>query len=990
MVILEGVYGSLIASFIYETTKSQFPDKLKRLTPGFFRANPTVIEECDKIAQQVVAKVLRKFPASESLKIYLGPEKTIKNGVLNPLFLNIFESGPVPRARMIEDLKSCSLRGEFRTGSESSSKAAEIVDYLIDEMRAAFRRNERTIGFLAFESIQDVKEKLASIEKILSRTDRGGQDGEDLTKESHTFIRSYKNFLNRLVSDLRINGVEKASKRDTFRQSLEQSYISVQAVPSGGQNILHLEKSGADFRQSIKASEIVADTQKVLIRGAAGSGKTTLVQKFISDACGQECGEPIHEEEKVPLLFPLRRLEIEYVENWTIENCFRQSIEDPALRSKIPLNLIAELRKKEGVILLLDGLDEVSEANRDNFWILVADIEKRLPLAKIVITTRNLSSVHLADGSFKSLNLKNKETYRKAKEQWRPSPEFFDFTLCPLNNEQISFLIDAWFDGLDLEYIHPSEHESLNKWPAKLKSELFTPEGSEALRLSRSPLLCALICLVFYLGDGNLPRSRRALYEKATSLLLATRDEKRKVRGPLEFESFSLELRESVLRCIALEMQEGAEGAESQSIETAKTTVISIIDSWKERNSDVQASSGEILDFLIERCAIIREPALDRVDFVHRSFMEFLAANEVVLNRGAHGVRSRILNDQWISTLTFCMDTPAGGTYFAGKLVSEMVDFVKERTAGKGAQRAAERTRLSSRIASLLSPMATYPEDFRSSFEFLSDALLPPKKEIDLVELLSIPYEYFQGKLIYDLVKAKSDQALDASGKFLAMHKDPRCASILKEGYQNLPSIELIHFINRSGRIPVPEHFALIKRIKNGSFRKKVFLDANDLISQNLRELISTSVGIRFPFDGGKFVGWDFLQYCANVTIQFASASDWQKVADSVAIRRFDSCKTLELEGCSDFNFSTISNLFPNVENLFINSCRHFSCEHFGELNRVQILEFRRVSHPIRMNFDDCPKSLHAVHFNSCNSVDWDGEPPEQVDISEGVVGNVY
>jgi hypothetical protein len=986
MALTEGVAGSLIASFLFETAKSRFPEKLRGFIPGFFRSNPTIIEECDAIGRHVISKTLSKFSSSESLKIYLGPEKTLRDGVLNPLFKNIFESGPIPRSKMIEDLKKCSVKGEFNTGSASSGKAVEIVDFIIDEMRSAFRQNERTIGFLAFESINDLKGKLNSIEGLLQKKERAKESDEVISSGTKTFIKAYKNFLNKVVADLRINGVEKASQRDSFRQRLEESYISVQAVPSGGQDILKLEKKGADFRSSVMAYQIVSEVPKLVIRGVAGSGKTTLLQKVISDACNGNHNEGGDFTDVVPLFFPLRRLEIEYVENWTIENCFQQSLEDQSLRGNVPLQLFSDLAECDNVLFLLDGLDEVSEGNRDNFWSLVSDIETRLPEARIIITTRNLSSVHLADGSFKSHNLKSKDAYRRAREQWRPSPEFFDFTLCPLNNEQVSHLIDAWFDGLDQEYVHPSEREFLDKWPAKLKSQLFSPEGTEALRLGRSPLLCALICLVFYLDDGNLPKSRRALYEKATNLLLATRDERRRVRGPLEFESFSLEMREAVLRSIALEMQEGADGGKTQSIETSRPTVLTIIDKWKDRTADVHASSDKILDFLIERCAIIREPALNRVDFVHRSFMEYLAANEIVLNRGAHGVRTRILNDQWASTLAFCMDTPTGGTYFAGMLVSEMVSYVKDVTKGGGRQKAAERRRLSSRIASLLTPMATYPEDFRSSFEFLSKELLPPRDDADLVELLSVPFIYFQDKLSFEFVKNLEPQVQEASGKFLAMHQDKRCASLLQQGYENLPSIELIHFINRSGRVPVPNHYALIKRIKNGSFRKKVFLDADDLKSHELRELISRAVGLRFPFNESKFVGWDFLPHCSDITIQYASGSDWEKVTESVAVRRFDRCRTLELEGCSDFNFHTIANLFPAVENLFINSCRHFSCEHFGHLKEVQIIEFRRVSHPIRINFDDCPTKLSAVHFNSCNSVDWDGDPGHGVDISEGVV----
>ncbi|WP_209428378.1 hypothetical protein [Pararhodobacter sp. SW119] len=368
--------------------------------------------------------------------------------------------------------------------------------------------------------------------------------------------------------------------------------------------------------------------------------------------------------------------------------------------------------------------------------------------------------------------------------------------------------------------------------------------------------------------------------------------------------------------------------------------------------------------------------------------MEYLAANETVLNRGAHGIRTRILNDQWISTLGFCMDTPTGGTYFAGKLVFEMVEFVKEKTKGGGRTRREERRRLAGRIASLLSPTSQYPEDFRQSFDFLASELLPPMHVSYINEIMPLPYEYFQDILCFANLKNHKVELQEAAGTFLAKHQDSRCSTLLRQGYERLGSIDLIHAINQSGRVPVPEHFALLQRVKNGSYRRKFFLDSNDLTNQTLRELISRSVGLRFPFDESRFVGWDFLPNCRDVSIQFASSSDWRKMIDSVQVRRFDKCSTLELDGCSDFNFKTISTLFPAVETLFLNACRHFSCDHLSELSELSLLEFRRVSHPISVDFNYHPTKLVAVHFNSCNSVDLKGEPLEQVDITEGVIGD--
>lgn len=986
MAFVGGVATSIVGSYVFETTKNKLPDAVGRYIPGFFKSNPTLISECDKIAKDVIERTLRKFSHLQSVEIYLGPENSISKGLLRPLFENIFEGGPIPRAQMRKDLRSCSVAGEL---SGPSSLVEEIVDFIIDEMRDGFRKSERTLGFVTYNSIQEIKEKINGLEELGTHLDSYLNPLTKFEAELTVFLRTYMSNLSRRVAELRINGVEKASQRDSFRQKLEESYIGVFAVPTGDDTILRMDARGASAQEAILATDLIPTIPKAIVRGMAGSGKTTLLQKLILNTVNVTNGSEEYQGQ-VPIYIPLRRLETEYIENWTIEACFASSIEEPGLRNNIPLGVFENpAHKGSGLTFYLDGLDEVSEANRNNFWHLVESIEARLPSARIIITTRNLSSVHLANGEFKVSNYDSKEAYRHAREQWRPSNHFLDFTLCPLNNEQVSHLIDAWFDGLDDAFVHPSDQPYLSRWPAELKGQLFSIDGTEALRLSRSPLLCALICLVFYLDDGNLPKSRRTLYEKSTNLLLATRDERRRVRGPQEFQDFLLESRESVLRAIALQMQEGASVTSSQSIETSRTAVIQIIDDWIVRTGERKSSAEKILDYLIERCAIIREPAHGRIDFVHRSFMEYLAANEIVLNRGAHSVRSRFENDQWHSTLSFCMDTPTGGTYFAGRLVSEMVDYVIAKAGGNGKRRAETRKRLCSRIVSLLSPLSQYPEDFRGSFEYLADQLLPPQNSESIGELLSIPFEYLQNRLRFSTIKDFSTEVQEATGRMLARHKDPRCAALLSDGFERVASVELMKVINQSGRIPVSQHFALLQRVKNGSYSGKIHLDANDLKDQGMRELISRSVGLRFPFEGSKFVGWDFLPRCKEVSLQYATAHDWEKISSSISIRRFDECVTLELVGCADFHFGTLGSLFPSVEILIIDSCRHFSSDNIGDLKALELLEFRRVSHPIRVDLSDAPSNLSDIHFSSCNSASCYGEADHDISIVEGVVADV-
>ena len=97
-----------------------------------------------------------------------------------------------------------------------------------------------------------------------------------------------------------------------------------------------------------------------------------------------------------------------------------------------------------------------------------------------------------------------------------------------------------------------------------------------------------------------------------------------------------------VLRTIAFLMQEGLDpDATDQLIEIEKKKVISFVKKWIDDNDFSALTPEEIVHFLIERCSVIREPVSNRIDFIHRSFMEYLAANEAVWQPLGHeGVRA--------------------------------------------------------------------------------------------------------------------------------------------------------------------------------------------------------------------------------------------------------------------------------------------------------------------------------------------------------------
>ncbi len=70
---------------------------------------------------------------------------------------------------------------------------------------------------------------------------------------------------------------------------------------------------------------------------------------------------------------------------------------------------------------------------------------------------------------------------------------------------------------------------------------------------------------------------------------------------------------------------------------------------------NVEYSPEDVLQHLLDRSGVIREPALRRVDFVHRTFQEYLAAKEATEDQPVDTLASRAHLDQWWETLVMAV-----------------------------------------------------------------------------------------------------------------------------------------------------------------------------------------------------------------------------------------------------------------------------------------------------------------------------------------------
>jgi predicted NACHT family NTPase len=276
---------------------------------------------------------------------------------------------------------------------------------------------------------------------------------------------------------------------------------------------LKLERGEGRERRALLEALLQDPGRRTVLLGDAGSGKTTFVNYLTyALACGI-CGEAQAPELPKELLGSLVvRLVLRDVAAQRIPPGLRQGQaqmlwdalgDDLSARlgQEAASKLLAYLQErllKAGGVVLLDGLDEVPEAQRRREALREAVIEfaSALPKkdARLLVTAR---------------------PYAYADASWRLG-QFSTLALAPFNEEQAERFIDRWCQAAR-PWLGWSEAEAERR-AGRLQEAL--GEREYLADLASRPLLLTLMAAL-HSSHGQLPEDRADLYEETVKLLLS-------------------------------------------------------------------------------------------------------------------------------------------------------------------------------------------------------------------------------------------------------------------------------------------------------------------------------------------------------------------------------------------------------------------------------------------------------------------------------------
>ncbi|MGF1525041.1 MAG: NACHT domain-containing protein [Leptolyngbyaceae cyanobacterium] len=341
------------------------------------------------------------------------------------------------------------------------------------------------------------------------------------------------------------------------------------------------------FQQpSRKVLEAAADSQRAVILGDPGAGKSTLLQYLALEWVEGKT-------ETLPLLIELREYVLAQSANF-LEFLHHGRGAD----WQFDQLLLHQHLSENPTLVMFDGLDEVFD--RPTQSAVIDDIirfAQQYPQARVLVTSRIIGY--------------NPDRFQQA--------GFRQFTIQPLDETEIHAFIDRWYDlamGSDPDKVRLKQ---------RLKDAI---ANSKAIQnLADNPLLLTMMAILN--RRQELPRDRADLYDQASRVLLYHWDVDHK-RLNLPLDAIGRREKQEILRAIAYEMQAGEEGLKGNLI-SADRLIRILTDYLRDQGfSEPREKANRLIQQLRERNFILCYRGADTYGFMHRTFLEYFCAVEIV------------------------------------------------------------------------------------------------------------------------------------------------------------------------------------------------------------------------------------------------------------------------------------------------------------------------------------------------------------------------
>lgn len=381
------------------------------------------------------------------------------------------------------------------------------------------------------------------------------------------------------------------------RYPLSIAYIDLSVVRRGRSGRLGADEKETASSAARRAETVLAGEYRALVVGPAGSGKTTLLQWLaVRSARGDFTGPLAALNGTVPFFIPLRR----YVDrDLPVPQDFPLAV-GAHIADEMPQGWVHQLMRAGQALILVDGVDEMPEGQRERVRAWLAELVETFRSARYVITSRPAA----------------------IDEGWLDQLRFTTTELQQMSMTDVSEFIRQWHAAVGTELLDADEKAHLAGYERSLLAAIDTDRHLRALAVS--PLLCALLCALNRERRTHLPADRMETYSAALEMLLDRRDAERRVAA----DGMNLTHGDKVqlLQDIAFWLVRN--GWSDAPTERVVGQIARTVQQLRSNDADPHA----VFRSLLERSGLLREAVVGRTDFVHRTFQEYLAGKAAAEN----------------------------------------------------------------------------------------------------------------------------------------------------------------------------------------------------------------------------------------------------------------------------------------------------------------------------------------------------------------------
>ena len=458
-------------------------------------------------------------------------------------------------------------------------------------------------------------------------------DGGKIEKAYRLYLEKLRRHCNALP--LAALGEDEGSEEDI---TLDKIYIELDTTqfretPEGkSQRMVKVGDQETPFpgeeKTPLSVMEVASETDRLVILGEAGAGKSTFVKELFALQAAVLLGEreaalPGFDPELIPVLIVLRdlsprlgnlklgNLPAEERNRVFVETVLEKITDDVnGFKASSFMPMLQEALEKGKVLLALDGLDEVSQDLRGLVRQAVNALIKTYNVERIIITSRSRS--YTGQAVF---------------------PNFQACTIASFDEDKIRRFSRAWYNER-----HRLGHISADQIEPRSSNLAKAATDPDLIEMSSNPMMLTSIALLHQREIG-LPRERVRLYKLIVDVLInrwqkyKTGDENFAPSEALaKFIKDDNRLR-AALEILAYEAHRSGNKAEKTSKETesadlSRGEAITLLERSEFLGSAALAS--EFLDYVDQRAGLVvgRGGNLEQptsYSFPHRTIQEYLA-----------------------------------------------------------------------------------------------------------------------------------------------------------------------------------------------------------------------------------------------------------------------------------------------------------------------------------------------------------------------------